>query len=105
MPARVQLRARARGYSCSQHGDCDRIRWEPCLSEIMDVQHAFCAGTQRCSCSAGVRACLRSVPAGPRVCATPPLVVVGWLVALFHLLLTGIPEAMTPCTQGIPCRG
>lgn len=34
-----------------------------------------------------------------------PLVVVGWLVALFHLLLTRgyIPETMTPCTQGIPC--
>lgn len=34
-----------------------------------------------------------------------PLVVVGWLVALFHLLLTRgyIAETMTPCTQGIPC--
>jgi disulfide bond formation protein DsbB len=34
-----------------------------------------------------------------------PLVVVGWLVALFHLLLTRgyIPETMTPCSQGIPC--
>ena len=34
-----------------------------------------------------------------------PLVAVGWLVALFHLLLTQgyIPETMTPCTQGIPC--
>lgn len=34
-----------------------------------------------------------------------PLVVVGWSVALFHLLLTMgyIPETMTPCTQGIPC--
>jgi disulfide bond formation protein DsbB len=34
-----------------------------------------------------------------------PLVIVGWLVALFHLLLTRgyIPETMTPCTQGIPC--
>lgn len=34
-----------------------------------------------------------------------PLVVAGWLVALFHLLLTKgyIPETMTPCTQGIPC--
>lgn len=34
-----------------------------------------------------------------------PLVVAGWLVALFHLLLTMrvIPEEMTPCTQGIPC--
>lgn len=34
-----------------------------------------------------------------------PLVVAGWLVALFHLLLTQgyIPETMTPCTQGIPC--
>lgn len=34
-----------------------------------------------------------------------PLVVAGWLVALFHMLLTKgyIPETMTPCTQGIPC--
>jgi disulfide bond formation protein DsbB len=34
-----------------------------------------------------------------------PLVAAGWLVALFHLLLTEgyIPETMTPCTQGIPC--
>ena len=34
-----------------------------------------------------------------------PLVAAGWLVALFHLLLTQgvIPETMTPCTQGIPC--
>lgn len=34
-----------------------------------------------------------------------PLVAAGWLVALFHLLLTRgvIPESMTPCTQGIPC--
>ena len=34
-----------------------------------------------------------------------PLVVAGWLVALFHLLLTKgyIPKTMTPCTQGIPC--
>jgi disulfide bond formation protein DsbB len=34
-----------------------------------------------------------------------PLVAAGWLVALFHLLLTRgyIPETMTPCTQGIPC--
>lgn len=34
-----------------------------------------------------------------------PLVVVGWMVALFHLLLTKgyIPQTLTPCTQGIPC--
>ena len=34
-----------------------------------------------------------------------PLVAAGWLVALFHLLLTKgyIPATMTPCTQGIPC--
>lgn len=34
-----------------------------------------------------------------------PLVALGWLTALFHLLLTQgvIPEALTPCTQGIPC--
>jgi disulfide bond formation protein DsbB len=34
-----------------------------------------------------------------------PLAVVGLLVAGFHLLLVAgvIPEAMTPCQQGVPC--
>jgi len=34
-----------------------------------------------------------------------PLAVAGWLLALFHLLLTRgvIPETLTPCTQGVPC--
>jgi disulfide bond formation protein DsbB len=34
-----------------------------------------------------------------------PLAAAGWLVALFHVLLTRgyIPESATPCTQGIPC--
>ena len=34
-----------------------------------------------------------------------PLAAAGWLVALFHVLLTKgyIPESATPCTQGIPC--
>ena len=34
-----------------------------------------------------------------------PLAAGGWLVAMFHLLLTlgYIPESATPCTQGIPC--
>jgi disulfide bond formation protein DsbB len=34
-----------------------------------------------------------------------PLAAAGWLVAMFHLLLTKgyIPESATPCTQGIPC--
>lgn len=34
-----------------------------------------------------------------------PLAAAGWLVAVFHLLLTRgyIPESATPCTQGIPC--
>jgi hypothetical protein len=34
-----------------------------------------------------------------------PLAVGGWLVAVFHLLLTAgvIPESATPCTQGVPC--
>jgi disulfide bond formation protein DsbB len=34
-----------------------------------------------------------------------PLAVMGWLIAVFHLLLTAgiIPESATPCTQGVPC--
>jgi disulfide bond formation protein DsbB len=34
-----------------------------------------------------------------------PLAGAGWLVALYHVLLTQgyIPETMAPCTQGIPC--
>jgi disulfide bond formation protein DsbB len=34
-----------------------------------------------------------------------PLTVIGWLIAVFHLLLTAgiIPESATPCTQGVPC--
>jgi len=34
-----------------------------------------------------------------------PLAVLGWLFAVFHLLLIAgvIPESITPCTQGVPC--
>ena len=34
-----------------------------------------------------------------------PLAAAGWLIALYHLLLTQgvIPESATPCTQGVPC--
>ena len=34
-----------------------------------------------------------------------PLVLFGWFVALFHVLVvfTIIPEAAQPCVQGIPC--
>jgi disulfide bond formation protein DsbB len=34
-----------------------------------------------------------------------PLVAGGWLVALYHVLLTAgvIPENLSPCTQGVPC--
>ena len=34
-----------------------------------------------------------------------PLAAFGWLVSIFHLLLTWgyIPESVTPCAQGIPC--
>lgn len=34
-----------------------------------------------------------------------PLAVVGWLFAVFHLLLIAgvIPESIKPCTQGVPC--
>jgi len=34
-----------------------------------------------------------------------PLVIVGWLFALFHVLVVAkvIPEAAQPCVKGIPC--
>jgi len=34
-----------------------------------------------------------------------PLAVLGWLFAVFHLLLIAgvIPESIKPCTQGVPC--
>ena len=34
-----------------------------------------------------------------------PLVIFGWFVALFHVLVVAeiIPEAAQPCVQGIPC--
>jgi len=34
-----------------------------------------------------------------------PLALAGWLVSFFHLLLVVglIPEAIRPCTQGVPC--
>ncbi len=36
---------------------------------------------------------------------TLPLALVGWLVAVFHLLLMYgvIPPSLQPCTQGVPC--
>jgi disulfide bond formation protein DsbB len=45
-------------------------------------------------------------PLDPRVLRyAAPLVAGGWLVALYHVLLTKgiIPETMAPCTQGVPC--
>ena len=34
-----------------------------------------------------------------------PLAVIGWLFAVFHVLLIAgvIPEQIKPCTQGVPC--
>jgi len=34
-----------------------------------------------------------------------PLAVLGWLFAVFHMLLVAgvIPEKMEPCVQGVPC--
>jgi len=36
---------------------------------------------------------------------TLPLALLGWLFAVFHLLLIAgvIPESIKPCTQGVPC--
>ena len=35
-----------------------------------------------------------------------PLAVVGWMIALFHVLVVAgvVPETITPCVQGIPCK-
>jgi len=35
-----------------------------------------------------------------------PLAVIGGLIAVYHVLLVAgvIPEAMQPCTQGVPCK-
>ncbi|MFH1604170.1 MAG: disulfide bond formation protein B [Pseudomonadota bacterium] len=35
-----------------------------------------------------------------------PLVVLGWIVALFHVLVVAgiVPETIRPCAQGIPCK-
>lgn len=44
---------------------------------------------------------------GPRACFSfaLPLVIIGWLLALYHNLLQYgvIPEAASPCREGIPC--
>ena len=45
-------------------------------------------------------------PFDPRVVRYAlPLALMGWAVALFHVLLIAgiIPESATPCTQGVPC--
>jgi len=35
-----------------------------------------------------------------------PLIAVGWMIALFHVLLVAgiVPENIRPCAQGIPCK-
>jgi len=35
-----------------------------------------------------------------------PLIVAGWLIALFHVLVVAgvVPENIRPCAQGIPCK-
>jgi len=35
-----------------------------------------------------------------------PLAVVGWMIALFHVLVVAgvVPENIRPCAQGIPCK-
>jgi len=35
-----------------------------------------------------------------------PLAVVGWMIALFHVLVAAglVPETITPCVQGVPCK-
>lgn len=35
-----------------------------------------------------------------------PLAVVGWMIALFHVLVVAdiVPENIRPCVQGVPCK-
>jgi disulfide bond formation protein DsbB len=35
-----------------------------------------------------------------------PLTVVGWAIALFHVLIVAgvVPESIRPCAQGVPCK-
>jgi len=35
-----------------------------------------------------------------------PLTVVGWMIAMFHVLVVAgvVPESIRPCTQGVPCK-
>ena len=35
-----------------------------------------------------------------------PLTVVGWMIALFHVLVVAgvVPETIQPCAQGVPCK-
>lgn len=45
-------------------------------------------------------------PPDPRVVRYAlPLAAVGWMIAVYHLLLAEgvIPEGITPCAQGVPC--
>jgi len=77
------------------------------LSEIMDVAPCVLCWYQRVFMFPLVFVLAAGMfPLDRRVLRyAAPLVALGWLVALFHLLLTQgyIPETMTPCTQGIPC--
>ncbi len=77
------------------------------LSEVMEVPPCVLCWYQRIFMFPLVLVLPMGLfPFDPRVIRYAlPLPIVGWLVALFHVLLVAglIPEKIKPCTQGVPC--
>lgn len=77
------------------------------FSEVMDVPVCELCWYQRITMYPLVLIlAIGLFPFDPRVVRyAGPLVAVGWLIALFHVLLAAgiIPENVQPCVQGIPC--
>jgi disulfide bond formation protein DsbB len=77
------------------------------FSEVMDVPVCVLCWYQRIAMYPLVLIlAIGLFPFEPRVVRyAGPLAGVGWLIALFHVLLAAgiIPENVQPCVQGIPC--
>ena len=77
------------------------------FSEIMDVPICELCWYQRIAMYPLVLILAMGLfPYDPRaVCTATMLTAVGWLIALFHVLLVAgiIPKNVQPCVQGIPC--